>query len=328
VEVIVDPAAPSDEEADWREQNEPSAEWELASPGPKGGLRGRARQRVQRAPLSAPVRSVIWVLGAIGGLAAWLLLYAFVLSGFQEASAQHALYATLRTDLAQGTAKLGGRIALGTPVALLEVPEAGVNDVVQEGTTAGVLEQGPGLEADTPLPGQAGVSVIYGRQALFGGPFRHLSALRAGDVLAVTTGAGTFDYKVIDLRYPRDPYPPLLAPGQGRLTLVTTTGPGWPGLGQHDEFLYVDADLISKAVSTPSGQPTAIPVNQQPMHGDKSVLFVLVLWLQLLVSILVLTVWAGYRWAIWQTWLVATPAVLAILWVVSEVAFQLLPNLL
>src|SRR5262249_42279942 len=156
-----------------------------------------------RVPLPAPLIAVIWVLTSIGGLALWLLLYAYVLSGFQEASAQHALYAALRTDIAQGTAKLGGKIALGKPVALLQIPQAGVDDVVLEGTTSGVLEQGPGLEADTPLPGQAGISIIYGRQALFGGPFRHLSALRRGDVLQVTTGAGIFKYQVIDLRYPR-----------------------------------------------------------------------------------------------------------------------------
>jgi sortase A len=208
---------------------------------------------------------------------------------------------------------------------LLQIPQAGVDDVVVEGTTSGVLEQGPGLEADTPLPGQAGISVVYGRQSLFGGPFRHLSALRPGDILAVTTGAGTFDYRVINLRYPGDPYPPPLAPGQGRLTLVTTTG---PSPGQHDEFLYVDTELISKPVVSPSGQPTLIPANQGPMRGNKSVLFVLTLWLELLVITVVAAVWVGSRWAVWQAWLVGAPAVLAVLWVVSEVAFQLLPNLL
>ena len=294
----------------------------------RGRPRARARLDRPRPPLPAPMLAAIWILASIGGLAVWLMLYGFALSGFQEASAQHALYATLRAEIAQGTAKLGGQIALGTPVALLQIPQAGVDDVVLEGTTSGVLEQGPGLEADTPLPGQAGVSVIYGRQALFGGPFRHLSALRPGDVLAITTGAGTFDYRVIDLRYPGDPYPPPLTPGAGRLTLVTTTGPGWPGLGERDEYLYVDADLVTKPVASPSGLPSGIPANQQRMHGDESVLYVLVLWLQLLVVTVLATAWVGSRWAVWQVWLVGAPVVVAILWVVSEVAFQLLPNLL
>jgi sortase A len=300
---------------------------DAAPPDPKAVTRPPSR-RPSRPPLPGPLVVVIWILAAIGGLAVWLLVYAYVLSGFQEESAQHALYATLRTDIAQATAKIGGKIALGTPVALLQIPPAGVNAVVLEGTTSGVLEQGPGHEADSPLPGQAGVSIIDGRQALFGGPFRHLSALRPGDALQVTTGAGVFDYQVIDLRYPGDPYPPPLQPGQGRLTLVTTTSAGWRGGAQRDEFLYVDASLISKPVASPIGQPTLIPVNQQAMHGDTSVLFVLVLWMQLLVIVVLTLVWVSTRWAGWQTWLVGAPAVMAILWVVSETSFQLLPNLL
>jgi sortase A len=275
--------------------------------------------------MQASVLAVIWICAAIGGLAVWVIGYAYALSGIQEASAQHALYAQLRTEIAQGIAPIGGRIALGKPVALLRIPQAGVDDVVLEGTTSGVLELGPGLEANTPLPGQAGVSVIYGRQSLFGGPFRHLSLLSPGNVVQVTTGAGAFNYRVIDVRYSGGRYPPAVQPGEGRLTLITTTS---LRSAIPNEFLYVDADLIGKPVVTPSGQPTEIPLNQEPMHGDDSVLFVLVLWLQLLVVVVIAAVWVGSRWAVWQTWLVAAPVVLAVLWVISEVAFQLVPNLL
>jgi sortase A len=306
----------------------PALEHDGASPHDLAVAPARKRSRPNRIPLPAPLLAVIWVLVSLGGLAVWLLLYAYVLSGFGESSAQHALYATLRTDIAQGTAKLGGKIALGTPVALLKIPQAGVDDVVLEGTTSGVLEQGPGLEADSPLPGQAGVSIIDGRQALFGGPFRHLSALRPGDVLQVTTGAGIFEYRVMDLRYPGDRYPAQLLPGQGRLTLVTVTNAGWSGGALRSEFLYVDTALISKAVASPIGQPTQIPKNQMLMQGDPSVLFVLVLWLQLLVIVVLTLVWVSTRWAGWQTWLAGAPVVMAILWITSETAFQLLPNLL
>lgn len=300
----------------------------IADPAAPGNRDEELVGAPSRVPLPPAVVAVIWVLASIGGLSVWLLLYAYVLSGFAEASAQHALYATFRSDIAQGLGPLGGRTPLGKPVAMLRIPQAGVNDVVLEGTTSGVLEQGPGLEADTPLPGQAGVSVIYGRQALFGGPFRHLSVLRRGDILQVTTQAGSFNYQVIDLRYPGDPYPPPLQPGAGRLTLITTTSAGGHHGALDYEFLYVDSELLGKTVATPAGQPNAIPASQQPMHGDPSVMFVLVLWMQLLVIIVVAAVWAGSRWAAWPTWLVSAPAVLAVVWVVSEVAFQLLPNLI
>ncbi|HEX9033863.1 MAG TPA: sortase [Streptosporangiaceae bacterium] len=270
----------------------------------------------------------VWTLTALAGVAAWFLFYGISLSGFQESSAQHALYARLRTEIAQAIAPLGGNIKLGSPVAVLRVPQAGIDVVVVEGTTPGLLENGPGLQSDTPLPGQAGVSVIMGRQTLFGGPFRHLNALQRGDLIDVTTGQGTFGFRVLDLRYPGDPLPPPLKPGGSRLVLVTTAGTGWHGLGAPNQVLYVDTALIGKPVASPAGMPTITRASEQPMHGDPGVLFVLVMWLQLLVVTVLAVIWVRSRWGRWQTWLAGAPAILAVLWIVSETAFQLLPNLI
>lgn len=284
-------------------------------------------------PRSLPVHAAIWVLAALSALAAWLLLYAFSLSGFQEASAQHALYATLRSQIAQEIAPpFGGNsptdnIPLGKPIAILRVPQAGIDAVVLEGTSSGVLEQGPGLLADTPLPGQPGVSQIYGRQTLFGGPFRHLAALRPGDLFSVTTGQGNFSYVVNDLRYSGQPIP---APPtvQSRMILITAAGAGWRGAAAPNQLLYVDAALRGSPVGAPPGLPTAVPASQMLMQGDTSVLFPLVLWLQLLLLTVLAVVWVGSRWDRWQTWLVGAPAIVALLWIISGTAFQLLPNLL
>ena len=268
--------------------------------------------------------TVLWFLTVLTVLTAWFLLYAFVLSGYQEHAAQDALYANFRNKLAQSVAPLGGRIVPGTPIALLRVPQAGIDDVVIDGTTSGLLERGPGLKADTPLPGQPGTSIIYGRATLFGGPFRHLNVLRPRDLLEVTTGQGTFQYRVLDVRYPRDPRPPALPAGQSRLTLITATGGSF---GAPSEFLYVDASLIGSPVGAPAGQPTAIPGSERPMHGDSSALIPLIFWLQALAVAVLGVIWVRSRWAGWMTWLVAAPALLGLVWVVSEVAFQLLPNL-
>lgn len=284
------------------------------------------------------------MLGALSVVAAWLLLYAFVFSGFQEASAQRTAYANFRSELAQAIAPVGKNIPLGAPVAELKVPQAGIDDVVLEGTTSGVLESGPGLEADTPLPGQDGWSVIFGRQAMFGGPFRHLALLAPGDLLQVTTGQGTFTYKVTGLRLPRDPQPPAPMLGQSRLTLITTGGPGLRGAWAPNQLLYVDASLVGKPASAaaialpavPASQlpahrgavTTWIPASQLPMQGDTSGLFSLVLWMQLFVLAMLAVAWVGPRWGRWQTWLVAAPALLAVAWIASELALQMLPNLL
>jgi hypothetical protein len=64
------------------------------------------------------------------------------------------------------------------------------------------------------------------------------------------------------------------------------------------------------------------------MQGDTSGLSSLVLWMQLLVLTVLAVAWLSTRWGRWQTWLVAAPALLAIAWVTSENAFQMLPNLL
>jgi sortase A len=304
----------------------------ISQPGPGEASRrrfGAAPVRVVVSPqLPLWIATTLWFLTALAVLATWCLLYAFVLSSFQEHSAQDALYATLRNELALGVAPTGGTIAPGAPVALLRVPQAGIDDVVVYGTTSGLLEKGPGLKADTPLPGQAGTSIIYGRAALFGGPFRHLNLVRPGDVLEATTGQGTFQYRVLDVRYPRDPQPPALAVGKGRLTLITTNGAGWRSLGAPSGFLYIDASLIGKTVATPAGMPTAIPDSERPMHGDSAALVPLIFWLQALVLAVLAMVWVRSRWGARMTWLVGVPAVLALVWVISETAFQLLPNLI
>jgi sortase A len=305
---------------------------------PREGLRSRvairrpqppAAQRVPRAPLSVLLLTITWTLAALSGLAVWFLLYAGVLSGFQEAGSQHALYGTLRSEIAQEIAPPFQNFRFGMPVAILRVPQAGIDDVVLDGTTAGILEKGPGLKRDTPLPGEPGQSVIFGRQTLFGGPFRHLSALRRGDLLDVTTGAGTFTYRVEDLHYSGGPKGPGWPAGQSRLTLVTAAGSGWRQFGVPNELLYVDASLVGNPVASPKPVPAgAVPLSERPLQGDTSVLMPLVLWLQLLLVLVLGVIRVAARWGTWQTWLVSAPALLAVLWVVSETVFQLLPNLL
>lgn len=115
------------------------------------------------------------------------VFYLYAFSQVQEARTQHNLYATFRGQLAQAVAPLGSP-AQGSPVAILDIPRLGLHAVVVEGTTAGDLTRGPGHRRDSPLPGQGGVSEIYGRRATFGAPFAHLPQLWRGDKITVTTG--------------------------------------------------------------------------------------------------------------------------------------------
>src|SRR5262249_61335956 len=115
----------------------------------------------------------------LGSVAAWRLR-----GSLRHTGDQRVAYARLRSDMANGIAPVGQTrsdghlLAPGTPVAWLEIPQLDVHEVVFEGTSAGVLRSGPGHRRDTPLPGQAGVSVIFGRRAAFGGPFHPLDPIQ------------------------------------------------------------------------------------------------------------------------------------------------------
>ena len=281
-------------------------------------------------PPMTPGRGIAtWVLATVCLLSLWFVVYAVLLTPFQESHQQVTLYSKIRETLAQQTAPLGGEIPPGTPVALLSAPSVGVVDnVVVEGTTSGDLMSGPGHKSDTVLPGQAGVSVVYGRAGLFGAPFGAISAAKAGDRITAITGQGTFTYVVTGVRHAGDPFPAALPQGGSRLTLVTADGQGRFGSLHPDGALYVDAILQGQSQPYPPGKPAAVPKSEQAMQGDPNAFLPLALALPLLIGAVVFAVWARNRWGGWQTWLVGVPLVLAALWAVSQAAVQLLPNLL
>src|SRR2546421_11935588 len=146
--------------------------------------------------------------------------------------------------------------------------------VVVEGTSPGDLRAGPGPRRDPPLPGQAGASVLYGRAVAFGGPFQHIAELRPGDTVTVTTGQGTFDYRVDGIRRAGDPLPEPLRSGAGRLTLVSAEGVSWRAGWAPDGAVYVDSTLQGSAQPAPAGRPRGLPDAEQAMHGDTGALAV------------------------------------------------------
>lgn len=264
-------------------------------------------------------------------LAGWILLYITALSGLQEAHSQHQLYDDLRQTLAEGTAPIGGQIGVGKPVALLDIPAAGVHRlVVVEGTTSGMLRSGPGHLRDTPLPGQSGVSVIMGRSAMFGAPFAKIPQLQSGDHITVTTGQGVYKYLVSGVRQNGDPAPAAVSATAGRLTLITATGSGWRAGWAPNSAIYVDALLSGKTSAAPAGRPAAVSKAEQALQADMSdhTYIQIVLALQLALVVAVGGVWSWSRWNRWQVWLGGTPVLLVALWILSSVSTQMLPNLL
>jgi len=286
------------------------------------------RHRVRRATLPLGAAVVFW--GFLSTALVALIVFGYLLwvSALPQARAQQQMYEQFREQIAAAEAPLGGSIAPGTPVALIEAPTIGLRQIVVEGTAAGPMMVGPGHRRDTPLPGQAGVSVVYGHSVAFGGPFHNIGWLRPGDTMTVTVGLGQFTYEVTAVRRANDPLPPPVAAGGSRLTLVTAEGDGWRTGWAPDHAVYVDATMQLEPRLGPPGRPTAIAPAEKAMQGDPNALIPLVLWLQLLAVTAVFALWARARWGGRQTWLTGVPVLLLALWGAIESAGQLLPNLL
>lgn len=289
-------------------------------------------ERVPLPPLSARMQLVRAALVLVLVMTATLLVQLVVVSSLQQRAAQGRAFDGFRSELAKGTAPIGptGRdgklLPIGTSVAYLEIPSIGVHQVIGEGTTASALFDGPGHRRDTPLPGQIGTSVVFGRKAAFGGPFADLDELDADDLIRVTTGQGLFEYRVMGVRREGDPAPPAPAPGASRLLLVTASGTSF----LPDGVLRVDAELAGTAVVGPARAIAAasLPPSERAMAGDTSTLWVLAFWLQALIGLSLAAVWSWHRWGRAQTWVVLFPPLLLVGLAASGEVARLLPNLL
>ncbi|MEU6605738.1 sortase [Streptomyces shenzhenensis] len=306
----------------------PVAADSASAPGP-GGARPTRPVRPTAGPGLRVASAALIILAA--------LLLGFVADAGLVGNLRHARdrqvdYATFRSDLANGVAPVGqsaggGRAPkAGEAVALLEIPQLGLREVVHEGTTADALSHGPGHRRDTPLPGQSGISLVMARQATYGGPFRRLGELNSGDKFTVTTGQGKHIYQVIGPRRAGDPQPAAPAEGHGRLTLITADGTPFMPRG----ILRVDADLVSDVQPTPAPAVAAgaLPEEEKPMATSASAWLPLVLWGQGLVLAAAALTWARTRWGRPHTWVVAVPLLGALGLATADQALMLLPNLL
>lgn len=287
--------------------------------------------RPRRVAISRPASITAGILLTVSVLSLWGFAYGRVFGRLQEQRSQHQLHALLREQLAKQTSPIGGAIRVGAPVAFLRVPGAGLHDVVVvEGTSAGVLETGPGHRRDTPLPGQPGVSVLLGRSAAFGAPFAGIPRLRPGASVEVVTGQGTFRYRVERVRRDGDDLPQPLPPGASRLTFVTSEGTDdLIGGAWERHTVYVDALLAGASEAPPARVAvTRLPSVETAMHGDPRAVGAEVVWLAALVAAIVVSAWALARWGARQILLVGLPVIGACVWGATEVAARLLPNLI
>lgn len=308
----------------------------LAGPGPSHGLEAEASARgaapgpapAAPPPAGRPVRaSQRPILKGVGTglilLAVVVLVFAgylYGLSGVQEARSQAILYTRLQGQLAQinGLVAPLGPTAPGSPIAILDIPSIGVRDmVVVEGTSPENMTLGPGHLRDTPYPGQAGVSEIFGRRATFGAPFARLADLRPGDLIETITGQGRSTYRVAALA---DSRIRIEDPAPNRLVLLTASSPFIPSY-----YTEVDARLVSAA----RPGPAVVHVLNAPelvLAVDTGALVLTTLWAVALVIVAAAGTFAAGRWSPWAAYLAAGPVALAVLWNLYQSLSALLPN--
>ncbi|HEY3717309.1 MAG TPA: class E sortase [Jatrophihabitantaceae bacterium] len=271
---------------------------------------------------SAPpiaLRRVASILSLVVLLIFGFLLYLFGLSRLSEAHTQNAMYKTFKRELDQAVAPVGPT-GLGRPVAVLDIPAIGLHEgVVVEGTDSRQLTKGPGHRRDTPLPGQAGVSVVYGRRSTFGAPFAHLMRLNVGDPITVTTGQGVATYVVSSFGDRDHPAP---ANSDNRLVLTTADS----STVAHST-VSVSADLRTAVQPSPGGLPAIAKVEDGLKANVDASLIPLLLWSQVLLLTSIVGTVAAYRWSRWPAYLCFVPVAVAATWNVYENAAALLPNL-
>ena len=227
----------------------------------------------------------------------------------------------------------------GDAVALIRIPELGLEKAVVEGVGVPDLKKGPGHYSDTPMPGEKGNAAIAGHRTTYGAPFGELDKLSRGDPILVTTHAGDFRYEVDHLRVV-DPSESWVLDNtdDDRLTLTTC----------HPKFsaaqrLIVVAKLTSPgaaasapAVGTPPDNP---PTSESPetrprseradglagLSGDRAARSPAIAWGAVAAFVWILAWAASRRWNRWLAYLVATPVFLVVLFLFFENFSRLLP---
>jgi sortase A len=293
-------------------------------PRDKASAKARGSDSIVRSVGVTLTLLAVAILGFVG--------YLYYLSGVQEARAQTTLYARLQGELGGATAPTGPAIpghpaspsseaaVPGDPIGLLDIPAIGIrNMVIVEGTSPENLTLGPGHLRDSPFPGQAGISVVFGRRATFGSPFANLPLLRSGDVLTTTTSQGLARYQVIALSNSSKPVPFSEIPNQ--ILLVTADSRIAPA-----HYIEVEAKLLGTPFPESGYLPT-VGSSEVALGRDSFALIPAMAWAIALAAAALTGSFLAGRWARWPAWIVTIPVLLAIIWNLYESLSALLPNL-
>lgn len=271
-----------------------------------------------------------------GAVVAWLLVLvlgsvvaAVALGALAESRAQRTALAEFRTQVDSAAEAAEGPFGAtvptdppptGSPVALLQIGRSGLQRVVGEGSRPGDTQAGPGHVPGTAGPGQPGNSGILARRFGYGGAFGQLEDLQVGDEVLVTTVQGQTVYRVRDnVTRPKAELAAAFDPTtDDRLTLVTGTGP-LPG----SDIRVVTAELNGRPFPpTPQSGRAVATDGGAGQDGAWPLVFI---WAVLLAATAGAAVVLYRRWYPRSTYLLTTPALVALLVLFADSVTRVLP---
>ena len=244
----------------------------------------------------------------------------------------------------------------GAAVAIIRIPDIGLEKAVVEGVGVSDLKKGPGHYPKTPMPGQPGNAAIAGHRTTYGAPFNRIDELEPGDPILVTTRQGRFRYETTETQIvtPDDVF--VLDPTPDNRLTLTSCHPKYSAR----QRIIVTARLVGEAAEAPPPPPTTttlvppttVPGDDSPpttsddpvvggddpgegedeaigldagLSGAGAANGPAILW-GTISALVFLAMWAASRW--WRRWpayLLGTPLFLVVLFVFFENVSRLLP---
>jgi sortase A len=133
----------------------------------------------------------------------------------------------------------------GENIGELIIPKLGASLPIFHGTDEEELEKGVGHYSKSVLPGENDNSVLSGHRDTV---FRKLGEVGKGDLLVVETEAGTFTYKVKNVRIVDKNDRTVIVP-KPRATLTVSTCYPFDFIGSSPERYILVANLVSKQLN-------------------------------------------------------------------------------
>jgi sortase (surface protein transpeptidase) len=162
------------------------------------------------------------------------------------------VYAQFGTALIEGRAQ---HSIASTSRAVISAPRVGLSDAVLSSDSGVSLTKGPGFVPGYGRPGSNRPVLIVGHRTMIGGPLRHISDLRSGDIIGLRAGDGrrlTYSVERIVVASPHARITESLGPQALYLISASPTG-------HASSRLVVIARLADKGESPSVSQSVTLP---------------------------------------------------------------------